>query len=159
MKFSPQSRVWVYQSNRILTDAEVKSIQQELDNFCENWLAHGNELKAKASILYNVFIILTVDESGYGATGCSIDSSVKIIKKIEADYNLDLLNRFNMAYKIDDKIIIVNKEDFESLISIKKVDENTIVFNNMVQTLEEFETKWEVPFKESWHAQIFGHLV
>jgi hypothetical protein len=28
-----------------------------------------------------------------------------------------------------------------------------------VQTLAELETKWEVPFKDSWHIQLFRDLV
>ncbi len=159
MKFSPQSRVWVYQSNRVLNEVEVNSIQQELDAFMEKWLAHGNPLSAKAEILYNTFIVIIVDETQFPATGCSIDSSVKMLKELEVSYKIDLFNRFNMAYKQDNEIVIVSKEDFETLVNIEKVNTETIVFNNMIQNYEEFKTKWEVPFKDSWHSHIFGHLI
>jgi len=29
----------------------------------------------------------------------------------------------------------------------------------MVQNVAELETKWEVPFKNSWHIQLFRDLV
>ena len=159
MNFSPQSKIWIYQSNREFTIAEVSEIQEKLDTFTAQWKAHGHQLAAKAEIIYNFFIVFTVDETAAGATGCSIDASVRIIKEIEQTYKLDLFNRFNMAYKQDGKVVVLNKEDFETLISIKKITPDTIVFNNLVQNLGEFENKWEVPFEKSWHNTIFAHLL
>ena len=159
MSFSPQSKVWIYQSDREFTNQEVNVIQQELNDFTAQWKAHGHQLQAKAEILYNYFIVFTVDEASAGTTGCSIDASVRVIKTIEQAHGVDLFNRFNMAYKVDDKVVVVNKEDFETLISIKNITSDSIVFNNLVQTLEDFETKWEVPFKNSWHNKVFADLL
>ncbi|RYD72941.1 MAG: ABC transporter ATPase [Sphingobacteriales bacterium] len=159
MIFSPQSRVWIYQSNRKFTSAEEAEILAKLEAFTGQWKAHGNELMAKAEIRYGYFIILTVDESQANVTGCSIDSSVRIIKDVEQTYNVDLFNRFNIAYKIDDEVHVQGKEDFETLVNIKNITPETIVFNNMVQTLNELETKWEVPLKNSWHSTVFAHLL
>jgi hypothetical protein len=159
MSFSPHSRVWVYQSDREFTDKEVEAIQQRLNVFTEQWKAHGHQLDAKAEVIYNFFIVITVDEGAANVTGCSIDSSIRIIREIEQAFHVDLLNRFNMGYKIDGKVVVTNKEDFETLINIKKIGPKTIVFNNMVQTLEEFENKWEVPFEKSWHNSVFAHLL
>ncbi|WP_113663892.1 ABC transporter ATPase [Pedobacter nanyangensis] len=156
MIFSPQSKVWIYQSNRKFTDQETTAIQDILDRFVEQWTAHGQQLKAKAEIFYQYFIVLTVDQEMANATGCSIDASVRTIKEIESKFGLDLFDRFNMAYKIDDLVHVATKEDFETLISIKKIGLNTIVFNNLVQTLEDFEQKWEVPLQDSWHKNIFA---
>ena len=156
MIFSPQSKVWIYQSSRAFTATEVNSIQQKLDAFTAQWTAHGHQLKAKAEILYHFFIVLTVDQEVANATGCSIDSSVRIIKEIENEYGVDLFDRFNMAYKIGNEVFVNTKEDFETLITIKKITPQTIVFNNLVQTLAEFNEKWEVPLAESWHNLIFA---
>ena len=156
MIFSPQSKVWIYQSSRAFTATEVNSIQHKLDIFTAQWTAHGHQLKAKAEILYHFFIVLTVDQDVANATGCSIDSSVRIIKEIENEYGVDLFDRFNMAYKIGNEVFVNTKEDFETLITIKKITPQTIVFNNLVQTLAEFNEKWEVPLAESWHNLIFA---
>lgn len=156
MIFSPQSKIWIYQSDRAFTPTEVNAIQQQLDEFTAQWKAHGHQLKAKAEIRYNFFIVLIVDEDSANATGCSIDSSVRVIKEIEQAHHVDLFNRFNMAYKIDDEVHVNSKEDFETLITIKKITAETIVFNNLVQTLAEYQTKWEVPLEQSWHNMIFA---
>lgn len=159
MSFSPQSRVWIYQSDRKFTSTEETEILNKLAAFTNQWKAHGNELLAKAEIRYGFFIILTVDESQAGVTGCSIDSSVRLIKEIEQEYHVDLFNRFNIAYKVNEEVVVNSKEDFETLVNIKQVTPETIVFNNMVQILAELETKWEVPFKNSWHSTVFAHLL
>lgn len=159
MSFSPQSRVWIYQSDRKFTSTEETEILNKLAAFTNQWKAHGNELLAKAEIRYGFFIILTVDESQAGVTGCSIDSSVRLIKEIEQEYHVDLFNRFNIAYKVNGEVVVNSKEDFETLVDIKQVTPETIVFNNMVQNLAELESKWEVPFQNSWHSTVFAHLL
>ena len=160
MSFSPQSKVWIYQSDRAFTNEETTEIQHKLNDFAAQWKAHGHQLDAKAEVLHNFFIVFIVDEASAGVTGCSIDSSVRVIKELEQIYGVDLFNRFNMAYRSDDgKIVVTGKEDFETLINIKAVGLNTIVFNNMVQTLEEFNSKWEIPFEQSWHKMVFAHLL
>ncbi|KRT15702.1 ABC transporter ATPase [Pedobacter ginsenosidimutans] len=159
MSFSPQSRVWIYQSDRKFTSTEESEILNKLAAFTNQWKAHGNELLAKAEIRYGFFIILTVDESQAGVTGCSIDSSVRLIKEIEQEYHVDLFNRFNIAYKVNGEVVVNSKEDFETLVNIKQVTPETIVFNNMVQNLAELNNKWEVPFQNSWHSTVFAHLL
>ncbi|RZK50415.1 MAG: ABC transporter ATPase [Pedobacter sp.] len=160
MKFSPQSRVWIYQSDRPFTAIEKSEIVNKLSDFVQEWAAHGTALQTKFEMPYDHFIVLVVDENQAQASGCSIDSSVRIIKQIEQTYGVDLFNRFNMAYKLGEEVKVINKEDFETLISIQKINAETIVFNNMVQNYEAYQTQWEVPLSKSWHAHIFAeHLI
>ena len=85
----PDSKVWVYQSNRKLTDSEVETISNSGLAFIEQWAAHGASLKASFDVLYNRFIILSVDEKQAMASGCSIDSSIRFIKEIEKLLNIN----------------------------------------------------------------------
>jgi len=159
MQFSEKSRVWVYQANRKLTDTETAHIQQEADSFVTGWTAHNNQLKAKAEIRYNRFIILIVDEGQAGASGCSIDKSVHFIKHLEQQFNNSLLDRFNIAYREGSEVLSAPRPIFENLVKQGAINTESIVFNNMVQNLNELQTKWEVPFKDSWHIQLFRDLV
>ena len=159
MQFSENSRVWVYQSDRKLTDSEVQQIQGQLSDFATGWTAHNNQVKAKAEVRYNRFLILIVDEGQAGASGCSIDKSVRFIKQLEADFKINLLDRFNLAYRDGSEVLSAPRNDFEALLKEGRINTNTVVFNNMVQSLKELQNKWEVPFKDSWHIQLFGNLV
>jgi hypothetical protein len=159
MQFSENSRVWVYQANRELSLTEVNQIKDELDSFTLSWTAHNNQLKAKAEVRYNRFLILIVDESQAGASGCSIDKSVHFMQHLEQKFNINLFDRFNLAYREGDEVLSAPRHAFEDLIKQNSIHKQTIVFNNMVQNLSELQTKWEVPFKDSWHIQLFGSLV
>jgi len=148
------SRVWVYQSNRFLSETEVSSIQELGNNFIQQWAAHGASLKANFDVLYNLFIVLAVDEQQALASGCSIDSSVKFIKDLETKFNLNLFDRMQVAYRIDNEIKICNLSQFEKLAQQNLVSESTIVFNNMVTSKSDFDKEWEVPLKESWQSRV-----
>jgi hypothetical protein len=159
MEFSQHSRVWIYQADKKLTDEVVQQIQQELDKFTTGWTAHNNQLKAKGEVRYNRFLILIVDESQAGASGCSIDKSVHFMQNIEQHFNINLFDRFNLAYRDGEEILSLPRHAFEDMLKRGKINTETIVYNNMVQNLTELETKWEVPFKNSWHIQLFRDLV
>ena len=159
MQFSENSRVWVYQSDRKLSDNEVDQLKVLLNDFTTSWTAHNNQLKAKGEVRYNRFIVLIVDESQAGASGCSIDKSVRFVKEIEAQFGINLLDRFNLAYKENSEVLSAPRHTFEELIKQGRINTNTTVYNNMVQNLAELNTKWEVPFKDSWHIQLFRDLV
>jgi len=159
MEFSSHSRVWIYQSDRKLTPAEILQIQVQLDDFTTGWTAHNNQLKAKAEIRYNRFLVLFVDESQAGASGCSIDKSVNFMKLLEQQFGINLFDRFNLAYRQGEEVISVPRQQFEELLKQGTINTETIVFNNLAQNVAELQTKWEVPFKDSWHIQLFRDLV
>ena len=93
------SRIWIYQSNRSFTDAELEEIEQSLSAFLKEWTAHGSELHAGFEIRYKRFIIIGLDQSNTGASGCSIDTSVHFIQSLEQKYNVILLDRMNVSFK------------------------------------------------------------
>ena len=159
MQFSENSRVWVYQADRELSPTEVEQIQEQLNAFTFSWTAHNNQLKAKAEVRYNRFLILIVDESQAGASGCSIDKSVHFMQHLEQEFNISLFDRFNLAYREGGQILSAPRHAFEDLIKQNSINKQTIVFNNMVQNLAQLETQWEVPFKDSWHNRLFNDLV
>ena len=153
--FSPASRIWVYQNNRPFSDVEVVQLRESSKLFADNWSAHSEQLKAAAAILYNRFIIFCVDEHVASVSGCSIDKSIHYIKQVEKDLNVFLLNRQLIAYKIEEKVQSSPLNLFIELYQQGKVNSNTIVFNNLVDALQAFNTSWETPLKNSW---IFRHI-
>ena len=149
------SRIWIYQANRKLSDNEVAEITEATKEFVENWAAHGTSLEASFLVKYNRFIILAVNQDVQAATGCSIDSSVQFIQNLEAKYEIDLLDKMNVTYKTGEFIAFKTLIEFKQLAKSKSVSENTIVFNNLVNTIEEWQDFWEVPANESWHSRFF----
>lgn len=156
MTISEDSRIWIYQADRVFTDEEVNYIQRKLNDFTSQWLAHGNKLAAFGEVKFNQFIILSVDENEAGATGCSIDKSVKLMQEIEQELGVSLFDRFRIAFKEGDDIISCNRRQFEELVKTGRVHADTLVFNNLIGTRKELRTNWQIPMKNSWHAQVFS---
>lgn len=150
------ARVWFYQCDRAMTVEEVEVISAFLLNFTEQWTAHQNDLKASFTVLYDRFIILTVDERQAGASGCSIDSSVRAIQGIEKELNLSLFDRTVIHYRDGEGIGTMNLSAFQEALASGQVTDETIVFNNMVESVGDLNQNWEVPVKHSWHSQLMA---
>lgn len=149
------TRVWIYQSNRKFTDQEVTEIDAAVKAFVEDWTAHGDELQGSYTIRYNRFIVLAVNQQIYEVSGCSIDGSVRFIQSLEQKYGVDLLDKMNVTFKTGEFVAYKSLLDFKKMAKEKAVTKDTIVFNNLVNTLGEFQDFWEVPAHESWHNRFF----
>jgi hypothetical protein len=150
-----ESKIWIYQSNRKFSDDEFNAIETDLKAFIETWSAHGTSLEASYLLKYNRFIILAVDQENQIATGCSIDKSVEFIQSLEKKYEVDLLDKMNVTFKLGEHVAHKPLIEFKKMAKEKAVSENTIVFNNLVNTIEEFNENWEVPAGDSWHSRFF----
>ena len=149
------ARVWIYQSNREFNKEELNKINETLKEFNNTWNNHGEGLKSSFIVKYNQFIVLGIDENYHEASGCSIDSSVQVMKKIESEFDVELFDRMKTAFKVEENINIVSLADFQKYIKEDKINQDTIVFNNMVETVGDFKSKWEVSAKNSWHSRFF----
>jgi len=150
-----ESKIWIYQSSRKFSDVEIQEITTSMTSFLNDWSAHGTSLESSFCIKYNRFIILSVNQEVQQATGCSIDKSVEFIQNLEQKYSVDLLDKMNVAFKQGEFVTYKTLLDFKKLAKDKSVSENTIVFNNLVNTIEEFNESWEIPAAESWHSRFF----
>lgn len=148
------SRVWIYQSDKILSDDAINTIVSQAQEFIESWTRHGDDLKGGFTIKYRQFVILAVDETFANVSGCSIDASVRFVKRIEEELDIDLTNKLNISFKDGEHVNIVSLADFQNYAKAGKITSETIVFNNMVQTKEAADNNWEVPAKDSWHARF-----
>lgn len=150
-----ESKIWIYQSNRKFSEEEFAQIEKDLQVFVENWAAHGTSLEASFQLKYNRFIILAVNQEVQTATGCSIDSSVAFIQSLEKKYDVDLLDKMNVTFKLGEHVAHKPLIDFKKMAKDKAVTGNTIVFNNLVNNIAEYNESWEVPAADSWHSRFF----
>ena len=148
------SRVWIYQSNRPFTTEEAADLQNFIDKFVAQWTTHNEPLTAYGELLHQQFVVLMVDESNLGASGCSIDSSVHFIKAIEKQYGVNMFDRMNFTYKQGDQIKTAPRAILEELYQKGEINDDTLVFDNLVKNKGEFEARWIVPLKDSWHKQM-----
>lgn len=151
--FNNDSRVWIYQSSRLFFISEALQMEDMLADFVAGWNSHGAPVKGYANLFFGHFIILMADETATGVSGCSTDSSVRLIKSIEQKFNVQLFDRQNLAFIVKDKIQLLPLGQLPYAIENKFINGDTLYFNNTVLTKKELMTNWLVPVKESWLAK------
>ena len=155
---SDTSRVWIYQSSRAFTDAENNMISNQLQLFADQWVSHNSALSAYGGIFHRQFVVLMVDESRAGASGCSIDSSVRFLQQLASHYEVDLFDRLTFAYQLNDEVKTTHRDEFAALYQSGQITDDTLVYDNLVTTKEDFENRWMKPLKDSWHLQLVRDL-
>jgi chemotaxis regulatin CheY-phosphate phosphatase CheZ len=153
--FMPDAKVWIYQSDRKITQEESQAIQNELNQFTRTWQAHNHDLKAEGKVLLNHFIVIMVDESYHAPSGCSIDVSIHFVQNIERVFGLVLLDRLLLAYESPKgEVRVVHKHDVQAALKAGLINEDTPVYNNLIHTKKELEQNWKIPFRESWAGNL-----
>lgn len=152
---SNETKVWIYQANRSFTQEEVWEISDILENFVNKWQSHQRDVHGYGALYYRRFIVLMADESKCDVSGCSIDSTVRLIKELEQAYNLNFFDRLKVCYKITNELVgSFPLNEIDNYLENGKINEDTILFDNLVATKKDFETKWEIPLKGSPFAKL-----
>jgi len=134
--FSDESRVWLYTANRAITPTEAHFVQENLEHFASSWKAHSTPLKAKACLLDEYTIAFVVDQTTAHASGCSVDSSVRFVKELGKELNIDFFNRLN--------VVVEDANGNRTLHAYRKLKELTqsTYYNPLVDTLKALKTNW-----------------
>jgi hypothetical protein len=151
--FNDNSHVWIYQSNRIFALSEALQIEEFLKNFADNWKSHGTPVKGYGNLFFGQFIIFMADETASGVSGCSTDSSVRLIKNIEKDFEVDMFDRQMHAFIVNERIQLVPLSQVNNFLEEGILTANTLYFNNTILTKKELLKKWIIPVKKSWLAK------
>ena len=151
--FHPSSRVWIYQSSRLFSMSEAFEIEEMLKKFADDWKSHGVPVKGAGYLFFGQFIVLIADERATGVSGCSTDSSVRLIKDIEQHFKVNMFGRTTLAFVVKEKIELLPMSQLQYASQNGFINAETLYFNNLVASKEELENKWIIPVKDSWLAR------
>ena len=143
-----ESRVWLYQSDRALDATEIQYVKEQLVSFTAEWAAHGKKLWAGAEIVNPYFLIVGVDESITPPSGCSIDASVKFIKALGAELEVDFFNRLKVTIDSPEGMKQIGFHD------LKNLDSTTLVYDSLETKLSAVRNSWPVALRESNFAPM-----
>ncbi|MFK7951634.1 MAG: hypothetical protein AB8B73_02215 [Ekhidna sp.] len=149
------SRVWIYQAERKLSSQEIDFVKNSTSDFLSNWSAHGYGLKAAFKIEYDQFLVITVDESFSQASGCSIDASVNLIKALEQQTGISFITNGLVGFLIENEVKLLPFNEIKKEISANHISESTPMFNNTIQHLSDFKSKWLVESGQGWVSRYF----
>lgn len=150
--FPDASRLWLYQTNRALTENEVANLTKEISTFVGEWAAHGDKLWATGAVLNPFFIGFVVDDTITPPSGCSIDASVKFLKKLGEELSIDFFTRMSVCYQRGDENSI-KQIAFMKLSEIENPNE-VLIYDSLVNNLGSLRKQWPIPLKESNFANV-----
>lgn len=148
------AKVWVYQAERPLTEEEQEMAQTAINSFLETWTSHNHQLLAYGEITYHRFVLLFVDETMTTASGCSIDKSVHFIETLGKLLQVDFFDRNTFTYLKADCVKEVNSYDLHDHYYRGVIDDESMFFNTLIKTKEDYLEKWLLPLKSSWHHKF-----
>ncbi len=148
--FADGSRVWIYQSSRPFSEKEELEINEQLHHFYAQWQAHGTPVKGWAKLLFRRFIVLMADETDVAVSGCSTDSSVRVVKSIERQYEVNLFDRLSITFLVKGQPEVLPMGQVQYAIDKGYINGDTLLFNNLVATKGEMLKNWLQPLNYSW---------
>lgn len=144
------ARIWIYQAGRKFTEIEKNTISETLTTFTHSWVAHGNPLKTSFAIFYDQFIVLAADENFNEASGCSIDSSVRVIRQLDQQFSLGLFDRTKIGFLKDGQLEMIPLNELPLALAEGQWKPDSMVFNNVLSSKGELKNGWIVPANQTW---------
>jgi hypothetical protein len=149
------SQVWVYQSNRTMDEKDLAYIKIQAEEFISNWASHGTPVPGSYKILYERFLIIAADETGFSVSGCSKDKSVHFIKDLENKLKISFFDRLLIPFKKEDKISFYNMNSIKDLINNNEIQRNDIFLNTLVSNIHELNNSFEMKAGDSFLAKYW----
>lgn len=147
--FTDQTKIYIYPSSRKFYPQEMEELHSLLQSFITNW----TQVQAEYKIVYQRFLVFFIEEDAQITTEM-MDTLASFILKLEQKYNIILLDKINVCFKQGEYVQYKDMKKFKTLIKNKSISAKTIVFNNFVQTKEEFENLWEIPISDSYLSHL-----
>ncbi|WP_026462269.1 hypothetical protein [Adhaeribacter aquaticus] len=149
------SRVWIYQASRSLTDAEIESLQPALQIFSVEWTSHGQKLQASAQIFHNRFLVIGNNEDVNSPSGCSIDASVRFVKQLEELLNVSFFDRTQLAFLQGNTVAVVPLKEVKEGVNAGVIKPDSLYFDSTINTAGQVLQEWPKPAKETWLSRYF----
>jgi len=149
------ARIWIYQANRKINSNEIPMVEDRLMQFCQNWNTHGTLMPTSFTILNDQILVLAVDESNLGASGCSIDSSVRVLSEIENELGLNLRDQGKVSIKkSEEEILVLPALGIKTALAESQISADKKVINPRIQKKRDLNRLW-IPISESWLNKYF----
>ena len=124
------ARLWCFGASRALDASATEILVGSMRAFVAEWTAHRRDLEAGFDWWHERFLLIAVDESRAGASGCSIDALTGHLRRLGAELDLDLLDSMPVWYRAPaGDIRMVSRTEFSDLAALGEVSANTPVFD------------------------------
>jgi hypothetical protein len=154
------ARLWCFGASQALEAAETQRLRDSMESFVGRWTAHRRDLQAGFTWVHDRFLLVGVDESQAGASGCSIDALTRHLRDLGAELGLDLLDSMSVWFRgADAGIRAVSRSEFTRLGHTGEVSTSTPVFDLTLARLGEVRAgRLETPAGSAWHRTLLDQV-
>lgn len=151
-ELNADTKCWVYTAEKPFNENQLQTIEALGETFIDQWVSHGKKVKGSIQVIKNQFIAIFADPNGDDMCGRAQDASVNLIKELEAELSLSLMDRMLVAYQGKNGIVTDSFLNIRGKLVENELSDNKLFYNGLIQTKDEFEKDWERPIKGSWLA-------
>jgi len=145
------SRVWVFGSDKLLTEEGTKLLLDGVDAHLADWKAHGAPLTVGREWRDGRFLIVAVDQSTAGASGCSIDGLFRVLQQLERTAGASLVGGGRIFYRDNHGVVqSATRDEVAALAKSGVISKDTVVFDTTLTDLGTCRACFERRAKESW---------
>lgn len=152
-----ESRVWVFGSDRRLTDGDADRLLAEVDGFLGQWKAHGLPLTCARDWRDEHLLTIGVDSTQENASGCSIDGLFRVLQHIERPLETRLVGGGRVFYRgADGDVQVVERGRLPQLVATGAIRADTCVFDTSLTNAGDWRARFETPARESWVGKLLA---
>lgn len=151
------SRVWVFGSDAPLSEAGTTALLEGVDTYLADWKAHGAPLTVAREWRDGRFLVVGVDQSAAGATGCSIDGLFRVLQGLEGAAGASLVGGGRVFYRDDyGAVQSVPRGEVAALTANGRIAKDTVVFDTSLTDLGTFRASFERRAKDTWVTELLA---
>ncbi len=152
------ARVWIFAAREPLSGPAQERVLQRTDQFLAGWAAHGRPVTGAREVKYDRFLVVAADEAASGVSGCSIDSLFHALAETERETGTTLTDQSLVWFRNSaGEIEALSRSEFRQLVRDGGAGADTTVFDHTIATVGDLSGgRWELPLRDSWHAQAFS---
>ena len=149
------ARVWVFGSDKPLSAEGTTALLDGVDRHLAEWKAHGAPLTVSRDWRDGRFLVVAVDQSTAGATGCSIDGLFRVLQQLEHTVGASLVGGGRVFYRDDHGgVQSAERSEVSTLSGSGVITKDTVVFDTSLTDLGTFRACFERRAKESWVKEL-----
>jgi hypothetical protein len=151
------ARVWVFGSDRPLSDEATEILMKAVEDHLAEWKAHGEPLTAAYEWRFGRLLVVGVDQRTAGASGCSIDGLFHVLQSIESQLGARLVGGGRVFYRDSNgEVQSVERHELKALRDSGAIRENSVVFDTSLTDLGSLREGFERPARKSWAAGMLA---
>ena len=149
------ARVWIFAATDQLQKAPAGALLTAVDEYLDQWRAHGLPLTCARDWRDDRFLAVGVDQRDAHASGCSIDGLFRTLQRLEPALGTSLVGGGRIFYRLTGgPIVCVSRAEFVARASAGEIAGETPVFDTTVTNATGYREHFEQSATESWHQAL-----